>query len=225
MLRVIKAAQRLRFTLDEVAGLLTRPGFAAAAAPSPGCTPARGRSWPRWRQSSPTCRSSLRRCAQRSTPAATTWRPAPATRAARSRLPPSPWRPLRSTPADRRTALRRLAKCLAPRIREVRSIGSPPSSADSPLRAAGERTRRSQPSTGSRISLVAGSRRPDGRDTLWRVVDSLRRDGYDCLTCPACPLRRAFRAAAAELAARLAEAYRLIAGLTARVEQLERQAR
>ena len=68
----------------------------------------------------------------------------------------------------------------------------------------------------------------DGRDTPWRIVDW--RPGPVMIACCARRARCAFCGELsalphAELAARLAEAYRLIAELTARVEQLERQAR
>ncbi|MGK8503216.1 MerR family transcriptional regulator [Nocardia asiatica] len=52
VLRVIKAAQRLGFSLQEVAELLTATG-SAAAAPTAGCSPAPRPSSPRSTRNSP----------------------------------------------------------------------------------------------------------------------------------------------------------------------------
>jgi hypothetical protein len=61
LLRVIKAAQRLGFTLEEVADLPRPASITAASRPAPayGSTP--GPSWPRSTPRSPTCRPSAAR--------------------------------------------------------------------------------------------------------------------------------------------------------------------
>lgn len=83
-LRIIKTAQRLGFTLDEVADPLDlgrrhahEAAFKARAETS----------WPRSRTASATYRSSPKPCGSPSTPAATTSPPARRTPAARSRSP------------------------------------------------------------------------------------------------------------------------------------------
>jgi DNA-binding transcriptional MerR regulator len=56
VLRVIKAAQRLGFTLEEVADLLSTGGHRHGRRADTGLQArARGRSWPRSRRRSPTC--------------------------------------------------------------------------------------------------------------------------------------------------------------------------
>lgn len=69
VLRVIKAAQRLGFTLDEVADLVE--AGTATAAKLAGCRPAPRTSFPRSRRRSPTSPSSARPCTRPWPPAAT----------------------------------------------------------------------------------------------------------------------------------------------------------
>nr|WP_231929877.1 MerR family transcriptional regulator [Micromonospora inositola] len=81
LLRVVKAAQRLGFTLDEVAGLLEVGGGVGR----PTCGPGRRRSWPRWTRGSPICGWLPGRCGRPSRTVARIWWSARARRAARSR--------------------------------------------------------------------------------------------------------------------------------------------
>jgi MerR family transcriptional regulator, mercuric resistance operon regulatory protein len=56
VLRVIKAAQRLGFTLEEVAELLDSGATTTASHPTRVCMSGPRSSWPRSRPGSPTCR-------------------------------------------------------------------------------------------------------------------------------------------------------------------------
>ena len=83
-LRVIKAAQNLGFTLDEVAGLLEGAGTTMAG-PAEVCRHGRRPSSPRSSRRSPTCTSSVTASSRRARLVATTSSAAPSPSAARSR--------------------------------------------------------------------------------------------------------------------------------------------
>ena len=88
VLRVIKAAQRLGFTLDEVADLLEIGRHRHGSRADAGLQPGARTSSPRSRNASPTCTPSATTCQRPSTPAATTSPTAPA-----PMLPPAVRRP------------------------------------------------------------------------------------------------------------------------------------
>jgi DNA-binding transcriptional MerR regulator len=95
VLRVIKAAQRLGFTLDEVADLLDWGGTGTGRLrggehATPDCRNGHRPSWSRSRSASPICSPSATTCARLSTPAAGICWSAPRTTAVPSRSRPSP---------------------------------------------------------------------------------------------------------------------------------------
>lgn len=88
VLRVIKTAQRLGFTLDEVADLLKAGGITTTVSMRAWRSVC-SRSWLRSKPRSLIFRPLPTPCAPPRTPAATIWSAAPGTAAARSRSPPS----------------------------------------------------------------------------------------------------------------------------------------
>jgi hypothetical protein len=114
MVRIIKATQRLGFTLDEVAGLQDGIGT------EPGRRPDCGGRWPRssrrWTRGSPISAPSAGRWPRRWSPAATILRPAPRAPHAPCHSPSWPGRP----PKPRRLAGRRRM------MQTASSAGGPP---------------------------------------------------------------------------------------------------